>query len=130
MSSPHFVTDTVHQNEKVVEMRIDEKIVQQLLAAVSYCKRAVATVVIGIIVYMGPVAGPGKVAGEYLTGQEVGVAAAAEYNAKGYAVPDLSGAIKYDPKSALSLTLSGLFTIVSSILTIASCFSSDAAKKS
>lgn len=55
-------------------------------------KKGLATAALGVLMYVGPVAGPGKMAGEYLTGGEVGTVASAEYNAKGYAVPDLSGA--------------------------------------
>ena len=51
-------------------------------------KKGLATAALGVLMYMGPVAGPGKVAGEYLTGGEVGVVQAGQIKS----LPDLSGA--------------------------------------
>ena len=50
-------------------MRLNETIVQRLLAVVSYWRKDVVTVAISVMVYVGLVAGPGKTVGKGNSGE-------------------------------------------------------------
>ena len=60
--------------------------------------RKVISAGIAAMLLAGPIGGPVKAMGDYLTGGDTGTVAAFEYNAKGYPVPDLNGMRKYSDK--------------------------------